>query len=67
MKLDQLIDRLMVPAGEKIRLHKDYPTDWLPKGMDKDKAEQLLTSLLNQPALLKQLAAGTGSETPAKP
>jgi PPK2 family polyphosphate:nucleotide phosphotransferase len=38
-----VVDRLTVPAGgRKISLTKDFPPGWTPKGLDKDKAEDLL-------------------------
>jgi PPK2 family polyphosphate:nucleotide phosphotransferase len=42
MTINQLIDRLRVPPGEKISLNKDYKTDWLPQGLNKEKAADLL-------------------------
>jgi len=42
-KLSALVDRLTVPSGgKKISLTKDFPPGWTPRGLDKDRAEDLL-------------------------
>lgn len=42
-KPSAVVDRLTVPTGGKtISLLKDFPPGWTPKGLDKDKAEDLL-------------------------
>ncbi len=45
LKMSALVDRLTVPSGgKKISLTKDFPPDWTPKGIDKDRATELLAS-----------------------
>lgn len=45
LKISALVDRLAVPAGgKKLSLTKDFPPDWTPKGIDKDRATELLAS-----------------------
>jgi len=42
-KPSSVVERLTAPSGgKKISLPKDFPPDWTPKGLDKDKAEDLL-------------------------
>lgn len=45
LKMSALVDRLAVPSGgKKISIIKDYPPDWTPKGIDKDRATELLAA-----------------------
>jgi PPK2 family polyphosphate:nucleotide phosphotransferase len=44
-KPNALVDRLKVPSNlKKLSLTKDFPPGWTPKGLDKERAAQLLAS-----------------------
>jgi PPK2 family polyphosphate:nucleotide phosphotransferase len=52
-RIELLKDRLVVAPGKRFSLAKDHPTDWVPKKLQKERAEELLQAGVQKLAQLQ--------------